>query len=72
MKLVRLWIDRLPGIGEGFEVAELDPGLNLVLGPNASGKSSLCRAVRALLYRESVVGRIIDGRLGGARFLATA
>ena len=58
MKLVRLSIDRLPGIGEGFEVAELDPGLNLVIGPNASGKSSLCRAVRALLYRESVGGPV--------------
>ncbi|TVR97635.1 MAG: hypothetical protein EA418_02760 [Wenzhouxiangellaceae bacterium] len=50
MKLARLEIRRLPGIDEAFSV-DFEPGaVNVVTGPNASGKSSLVRAVRALLY----------------------
>ena len=58
MILKRLRIDRLPGIADGFELTDLAAGLNIVLGPNASGKSSLCRAVRALLYCEPVDGAV--------------
>ena len=50
MKLVRLRIDRLPGIAGAFELDEIDPSLNLVVGPNASGKSSLGRALLLLYY----------------------
>jgi len=56
MKLQRISILALPGITPGFELAELDPGINLIVGPNASGKTSLCRAVRALLYQEEEPG----------------
>lgn len=56
MRLVRLRIESLPGVHPGFEVAGFDPGVNVVIGPNASGKSSLLRAVRALLYREEQAG----------------
>ena len=58
MRLVRLRIGRLPGIGSGFEIEGFAPGLNVVHGPNASGKSSLCRSVRAVLYEEAVDGAI--------------
>ena len=60
MKLRRLAIRRLPGIpGPGFEIDRLGGGVNVVHGPNASGKTSISRAVRAVLYdselaRESV------------------
>lgn len=56
MRLTRLRVDRLPGIDPGFELRDLAPGVNVVVGPNASGKSSLLRAVLALLYREEQAG----------------
>lgn len=52
MKLRRLRIDRLPGIDEPFELAELGEGVNAIVGPNGIGKSSCCRAVRGLLWSE--------------------
>ena len=62
MKLRRLAIRRLPGIpSPGFEIEFRGGGggVNIVHGPNASGKTSIPRAVRAVLYaselaRESV------------------
>ena len=49
MRLVRLTIERLPGLVGGFSLTGLSAGINLVVGPNASGKSSICRALDALL-----------------------
>lgn len=49
MKLERIRIQKLPGIRPGFALEDLDPGINLVVGPNASGKSSLVRALRYLI-----------------------
>ncbi len=49
MKLQRLVIRRLPGVAPGFVLEPLAPGLSVVVGPNASGKSSLIRALHALL-----------------------
>ncbi len=49
MKLVRLGIQQLPGIRPGFELEGVDPAINLIVGPNASGKSSLVRALRYLV-----------------------
>ncbi len=46
MKLVRLAIRQLPGIDPGFSIESIEPGVNLVTGPNAIGKSSLIRALR--------------------------
>jgi len=62
MKLRRIEIQRLPGIDEPFALpareggegadGPLDAGVHVILGPNAIGKSSLFRAVAALLWRE--------------------
>jgi DNA repair exonuclease SbcCD ATPase subunit len=49
MKLQELIITQLPGFGEGLRVEGLAPGFTLVTGPNASGKSSLVRALRHLV-----------------------
>ena len=60
MKLRRLAIRRLPGVpGPGFEIDGLGNGVNVIHGPNASGKTSVSRAVRAVFYaselaRESI------------------
>ena len=53
MKLRRLSIGRLPGIDEPFALKELGDGFNVIVGPNGIGKSSICRAVRALLWDEA-------------------
>lgn len=52
MKLRRLRIDRLPGIDTPFELAALGAGFQVVHGPNGIGKSSVCRAVTALLWED--------------------
>jgi exonuclease SbcC len=49
MKLQRLQIHQLPGFTQSVTLDHLDPGIHFVSGPNASGKSSLIRALRHLL-----------------------
>ena len=49
MKITRITIHRLPGIERPFRIERIAPGLNIILGPNASGKSSLCRVIRQTL-----------------------
>ena len=49
MKLERLRLEQLPGLSEGFVLQGLDAGINLVMAPNAFGKSSLVRALGYLL-----------------------
>lgn len=49
MKLERLEIRRLDGLDGAFALEGLGPGVNVVLGPNTIGKSSLGRAFLALL-----------------------
>jgi uncharacterized protein YhaN len=49
MRLERLEIQALPGIEPGFHLDAVDPGINLITGPNAVGKSSLIRAFRYLV-----------------------
>jgi DNA repair protein SbcC/Rad50 len=48
MRLRQLEILTLPGIEPGFALRDIAPGVNLVTGPNAIGKSSLARALRYL------------------------
>ena len=60
MKLRRLAIERLPGIDRPFELKELADGLNIIVGPNGTGKSRLCAATQALLWPEPAIE---DGRL---------
>ena len=50
MKLKRLAIDRLPGIDQPFEIESSGTGVHVVFGPNAIGKSSICRAVESLYW----------------------
>ena len=65
MKLRRLAIHRLPGIpGPGFEIDRLGEGVNVVVGPNASGKTSVLRAVRAALYADERAGENVHVEAG--------
>ena len=61
MKLRRIAIRRLPGIPRpGFELDGFADGINVVVGPNASGKTSIPRAVRAALYGGELARDSID------------
>ena len=53
MRLRRLSIHVLPGIEPGFTFEPASAGINLVVGPNAIGKSSLARALAYLLGRHA-------------------
>jgi energy-coupling factor transporter ATP-binding protein EcfA2 len=46
----RLALRRLPGLTKPFELTSFSPGLNVVYGPNASGKTTTARAIGALLW----------------------
>ncbi|WP_018872731.1 AAA family ATPase [Thioalkalivibrio sp. ALJ16] len=54
MKLDSLDIVRMPGLHPGFRLEALKSGVNVVVGPNASGKSSLVRALRSVLYTQEL------------------
>jgi len=51
MKLRELHIHALPGFERrGFALNDLDAGLNVIVGPNGSGKTTTCRAIRGLIW----------------------
>ena len=50
MRMKRLTIDRLPGIDQPFEIEPAGTGVHIIFGPNAIGKSSICRAVEGLFW----------------------
>ncbi len=52
MRLQRLHIRRLPGIDQPFEFELSGVGIQVIFGPNAIGKSSICRAVEALYWTD--------------------
>ena len=61
MRLRRIAIRRLPGIPRpGFELDGFADGINVVVGPNASGKTSIPRAVRAALYGEELARESVE------------
>ncbi|MDH4016097.1 MAG: AAA family ATPase, partial [Actinomycetota bacterium] len=50
MKLSRLQLRRAPGLDKGLEELHFEDGLNVVFGPNESGKSTLARAIQSTLW----------------------
>lgn len=55
MKLRELHIRTMPGFErEGFALTALDAGLNVVVGPNGSGKTTTCRAIRGLIWPDTL------------------
>lgn len=50
MKLTRIRIEQVRQFRKPFELAGLDPGLNLFTGPNEAGKSTVVRAIRAAFF----------------------
>jgi uncharacterized protein YhaN len=68
----RIRIDRLLGISDGFEIRDLASGVNIVYGPNASGKTTTARAFESLLWPRVAAppGSVIDAtaELAGDRW----
>ena len=52
MRLNRLRIDQLPGIDSPFRIETDGGGIHVIHGPNAIGKSSICRAVECLYWND--------------------
>lgn len=58
LRLEDIDIRRAPGFDDGgFSVGELSPEINIVHGPNASGKTTLANSIRALLWPRSADGQ---------------
>lgn len=60
MQLKRLRIAQLRRFQQPLELADLEPGINLITGPNESGKSTLVRAIRAAFFERHRSGRVTD------------
>lgn len=66
--LKELDLRKLPGLPQGLKKYEdFSPGINIIYGPNASGKSSTLRAVQQLIWQESRRGTELEARaeIGG-------
>jgi exonuclease SbcC len=50
VKLASIRLKRMPGIDPAFTINGLSPGINVVIGPNGSGKTSFRKAVAATLW----------------------
>ncbi len=50
MKLQRIRIAQFRQFRQGLEIRTLAPGINLFVGPNESGKSTMVRAIRAAFF----------------------
>ncbi len=65
MKLRRLEVEQLRQFRQPFVLDDLEPGLNLIHGPNESGKSTLVRAIRAAFFERYRTSSVDDLRPWG-------
>jgi len=64
MRVRKLHVRAAPGLPDGLGEIKFAPGLNLVIGPNAAGKSTLSRTIRSMALSR----RGNDGVLAEARW----
>src|SRR5690606_25485839 len=50
MKLNRIHLEQVKKFRDAIEIDALEPGLNLIVGPNESGKSTLANAIRSAFF----------------------
>src|SRR5690606_8258346 len=65
MKLTRLTVNQIKQFRQPLTIADLTDGINLFVGPNESGKSTLVRAIRAAFFERYSSNRPEDLRPGG-------
>ncbi|WP_285275163.1 AAA family ATPase [Halopseudomonas bauzanensis] len=65
MKLEQLRISQFRQFREPLAIDGFGPGLNLICGPNESGKSTLVRAIRAAFFERHSSGTLTDLRPWG-------
>jgi DNA repair exonuclease SbcCD ATPase subunit len=65
VKLTRIRIEQFKQFRQPFEIADLEPGLNLFTGANEAGKSTLAAAIRAAFFERHRSGSVDDLRPWG-------
>lgn len=54
LHIKKLNISRMPGFRDGLRIdSKFSPQLNIVYGPNASGKSSVARAIQEVIWKDN-------------------
>jgi chromosome segregation ATPase len=69
MRLTRLKVEQFRQFQSPFELDDLQPGLNIMTGPNEAGKSTLVRAIRSAFlerYRSTSVDDLRPWGMGNA------
>lgn len=62
MKLKRIWLNQVKQFRQPLEIVELLPGINIFVGANETGKSTVARAIRAAFferYKSTSVGELL-------------
>jgi DNA repair exonuclease SbcCD ATPase subunit len=65
MRLQRLKVEQLRQFRAPFELDGIEPGLNLFVGENEAGKSTLVRAIRAAFFERHRSSTVEDLRPWG-------
>lgn len=65
MKLTRLQLNQVRRFRDGLVLDELQPGLNVIYGPNEAGKSTVARALRAAFLERYKTRTVEDLRPWG-------
>lgn len=65
MKVQSIRIEQLRQFRQPLEIRDLGPGINLFVGPNESGKSTLVRAIRAAFFERYKSSSVEDLRPWG-------
>ena len=72
MKLTQLDLHRSRGLSNSYSLEDISSNLNIIVGSNESGKSSLCRAISGLLWQTGDFHGSVRGDwiVGGAHVCA--
>ncbi len=62
LRFHKVSVKKMPGLKDGLKPFEdLSPNINIIAGPNASGKSSTARAIQQLIWQDGTKGMSAEG-----------